>query len=188
MTPEARAALVVHHAAELGLVTARADGAKWHSLIATAITDALVEARGVIGDLMVGSPAPPASYPVTVVCHGCAGLGHQEPNGSLPCPVCNGTGKYIDHGPPPSPNPGLMAVKPCGCAVDWVGTGAPDEYRQARVSLWAAQGYISKTVDFLEAGPLITRGAACAHDRRATPRAGTDTVLDLSDTPPGGGG
>lgn len=195
MTPESRAAAAIHRAAELGLVSVQADGPKWHAVIAAALTDALVEARSVCGylpdrdaisDLMLGRTAdapPPTRYPAAVTCFVCEGSGAL---GSVTCHACQGVGRIVDHGPPPDPNPGLMAVKSCGCAVDWVGSGAPDEYRSERVNLWASQGYVQKAVDFAEAGPLITAGAACQHEPRATPRTVLG-LIDFADMPRSGG-
>lgn len=195
VTPEQRAAKAMFRAGEHGIgFGTPATVAAWHALVAEAITDALVEAREVctfipdkerIGELMLGAPAAvapdPISYPARIQCPGCHG---EEPQG---CPVCNGAGIIVDHGPPPSPNSGMVAFKPCGCAVDWIGDGAPAEYRKARLELWTEQGYRHETMDFREAGPLITYGAACGHDRRAMPRQGSP-VLDITDLPAGGGG
>jgi hypothetical protein len=193
VTPEARAADVVHRAAELGLVIQQQHGPKWHSLIASAITDALVEARSActytsdrdaISDLMIGRVQESAPAPAGVIeCFVCEGAGKL---GAVDCHACAGQGRIADSGAPPSPNPGLVAIKPCGCATDWVGSGSPDQFRQDRVNLWASLGYVSKAMDFLEAGPLITQGAACSHERRATPRD-TRGPLDLTDMAPGGG-
>lgn len=192
MTPEGRAADVLHRAAELGMVLLKTDQPKWHSLIAAAITDALVEARGVctyvsdrdaISDLMIGHVRQTPVASGVLECFVCEGVGKL---GSVDCYACAGRGIIADSGTAPDPNPGLVAIKPCGCATDWVGSGAPGYFRKSRISVWTSQGYIAKAMDFREAGPLITAGAECAHDRRAAPRADTDTVIDLSDTPPGG--
>lgn len=131
------------------------------------------------------TPPAPGDPPIGVIitCFVCEGIGSI---GSVTCHACNGRGQIQDSGPPPDPNPGLVAFKPCGCAVDWIGTGADDEFRRKRIQLWSAQGYRSQLMDFAEAGPLITLGAACAHDNRATPRA-SSAPLDLSELPPGGG-
>jgi len=195
VTPEQRAAEAVRAATELGMtegLEARL-GPKWHSIIARAITEALVEARATcsyipdrdaISDLMIGrvaEPVAPASYPASIDCFVCEGSGAV---GSVTCQACQGKGVIVDHGPPPDPNLGLVAFKPCGCAADWVGGGAPAEFRLERLKLWESQGYRSEPMDFSAAGPLITAGGACKHDQRATPRE-TTTAMDLSDLPPG---
>jgi hypothetical protein len=197
VTPEGRAADVIHRATELGLVIQQQHGPKWHSLIAAAITDALVEARGscsytsdrdAISDLMIGRATvagygPPNTAAGVIECFVCEGAGKL---GAVDCHACAGKGIIADSGAPPNPNPGLVAIKPCGCATDWVGSAAPDQFRQDRVNVWAGLGYVAKAMDFLEAGPLITQGAACSHERRATPRDERG-VLDLTDMAPGGG-
>jgi hypothetical protein len=100
------------------------------------------------------------SYPTAIVCPGCGGVGAGE---GMPCPACQGHGRIIDHGPPPDPNPGLVAIKPCGCAVDWLGDAAPKEYRRERIELWQAQHYRIEQMELSEAGPRITAGGACQH-------------------------
>jgi hypothetical protein len=63
-----------------------------------------------------------------------------------------------------------MGVKACGCAADWFGAGAPSDYQVERRRLWAQAGWTEKLADGHEAMPLITAGAGCHHEPRATPR------------------
>jgi hypothetical protein len=202
VTPEARAAKAMHEAGESGLTILQADVPKWHSVIALAIRDALIEARGVctfipdrdhITDLFLGTeppaeplvpdyeapPSPPAGLLTCFVCNGVGALG------SVSCLACNGRGVIADSGPAPDPNPGLVAFKSCGCAKDWIGSGAPDEYRVERVAHWTAQGFRFEAMDFKDANPLITAGASCDHDRRATPRLVTGPAEGFDDLPRG---
>jgi len=178
MTPEARAAAMLNRAAEQNLLDGyeRIRTARWHSLVSEAITAALKEARDLcgyvpdrirIGELMVGHDE---SAPGIIDCLVCDGTGRI---GSVECRACNGIGRMGDSGPMPDPAPGTMASKPCGCAVDWFGDGAPAEYQGDRRRLWAEQGWSSRPATAGEALPLITRGAGgCdkCRDRRAAPR------------------
>jgi hypothetical protein len=190
MTPEQRAAKLLHDAAEQNLTDGytRTETAKWHALIAVAITEALREARDrcqfipdriAIGELMVGE-LPESKL---IDCFVCGGIGTL---GSVTCQGCNGAGVIADSGPMPDPAPGVLFLKPCGCAVDWFGLGSPPEYQTRRRQLWAARGFSERPEDASVALPLITQGAGCSHDRRETRREVIGEP-DLRDLPPGSG-
>ena len=182
MTPEARAAALLHHAAEANLLDGyeRSAVARWHALVTGCITEALREARDLcryvpdrirIGELLVsGLPAPNETGPGAIECFVCDGSGKI---GAVDCRACNGMAVIMDSGPMPDPAPGILAIRACGCATDWIGAGAPDAYRVERQRLWEQQGWTSRPADAREAMPLITAGAGgCDRCRpqRATPR------------------
>ena len=192
MTPEQRAAKALQIAAEMGILIVHDDSPRWHSLITQTVTEALREARRLctfvpdmlaISDLMLGEPTQPsASKPGPIECFVCEGAGAL---GGVACAACNGRGIIIDSGAAPDPNPGLMALKPCGCAADWIGAGASPEWQLERRKIWEQQGWESRPAEFKDASPLLTAGAGCKHEQRATPRP-TPITVDLSDLPPGG--
>ncbi len=177
MTPEARAAALLNAASDTALLDGyqRHEVARWHSLISVAIGEALREARDLcqylpdriaIGELMIGEkPFDQSASPGLIECFVCEGLGRI---GAVECRACNGVGRIADSGPPPDPNPGMLAFKPCGCASDWFGAGAPPDYQVERRKLWESQGWSARLCDFKEAGPLITAGAGCRHGQDAT--------------------
>jgi len=106
--------------------------------------------------------------PGTIACFVCDGLGSL---GEVHCRACNGAGVIGDSGAAPDPNPGTLALRPCGHAVDWIGDGAPPEFRLERQRLWVLQGLTAKHVtDFRCIHQLLTDGAGCHCDPRATPR------------------
>jgi hypothetical protein len=82
------------------------------------------------------------------------------------CPLCNGAGIHTVGGSLPEGAAGLIALKPCGCAVDWVGTGINVAFLERRLAQWRAQGLKAERCDWsAETGERLTLGAECHHPR-----------------------
>jgi hypothetical protein len=197
-TPEQRAARVLREAEALGLTSAvpairDRDYPVWHSLIATELIAVLADARDCcgsvrdrieIGQLMVGGPptsAPErreterAGDPVamaladlppggTILCLICGGDAQRKQG----CPGCHGSGIHTVSREVEAGNVGLLAVKPCGCAVSWVGEGIDPAHLVERRQTWAAAGYRTESVPWSEElRDRLTQGAGCRHENRS---------------------
>lgn len=71
----------------------------------------------------------------------------------------------VDSGPADLATPGLVAYRPCGCAVDFLADAAASEFRERHLKAWIEQGFRSEAMPYGEAAERIREGAACSHSR-----------------------
>lgn len=185
-TPEQRASRVLRDLASHNIELDRADGAALHSLVAAEIVGALSDARDCciniqdrirIGGLMMGPTAvvdrretpredaltqaiadlPPGGTLPCVICGGDA----QRKQG---CPGCHGAGIHTVSRAIEEGNDGVLAVKPCGCAVEWYGNGVDANFLAQRREIWNTLGYRTESAAWSpELQKRLTESAGCKH-------------------------
>lgn len=189
-SPNQRAVRVLEQAAALNLEFAHRDRGKWHSLITAEIVGALCDARDGcinvqdrlrIGDLMLGDQGaerraqprgedaiaqaiadlPPGATMSCVICGG-------DPERKVGCPGCNGAGIHTVSRAMEQGHSGTLALKPCGCAVDWVGDGIAPDFLAQRREIWNELGYRTEAAAWSDTvRDRLTQGAGCHHERGA---------------------
>ena len=194
-TLEHRAARVLQQAKELGLLFNPSEAPAWHALIHAEIVGVLSEARERciniqdrirIGELMLGMlpnrnqerrESPRGLDPIseaiadlppggggTIRCPICGGDAERKRG----CPGCNGAGICTVSQAMPEGHAGTLALKSCGCAVDWVGEGIDPKFLAERRAIWDDHGYQTEAAPWTdELRERLTAGAGCTHGKEA---------------------
>lgn len=71
----------------------------------------------------------------------------------------------MDSGPADLATPGLVAYRPCGCAVDFLADAAEPEFRARHLKAWSEQGFRNEPTSYGTAAERIREGSTCSHSR-----------------------